>query len=178
MNQTQQEISTQSNPYMSPMHEYGSAIIQMTNPSQELYKMEMTLRSNMIDLEGNIKDLGKPLMNDEGINSVIGIVQSIVSQTTIMSNMDKASVPVLMDSLNDTLATDLMINMQKYGIKDIVARDKIKFIALTTAYSCLRRAFEEGDRRFWKNAQPIESRVFMEGQQKKGLLSGLFTKRN
>jgi len=176
MTQTQTQITKRDDPFLSPMHQYGSAIIQMTNPEHELYKMELTLRSQMIDAEGNIKDLGEPMMNDLGINSILGIVQSIVSQTTIMSNMDKASVPILMDYLNDTMATDLMINMKKYEIRDTVARDKIKFITLTTAYSCLRRAFEEGDRRFWKNNQPTENRVFFEGQQKKGLFSGLFNK--
>ena len=150
--QTQQPI-IQSSPYMSPMHQFGGSILLLTNPENMLYKLELSYRSMMEDKDGNLKSLGNPLMNDLGINSVIGQIQSIVNQVTVMSNLNKMEVPVLIDFLGDTLAKDLMINRIKYEIKTPVARDKIYFSALTTSFICMKRAYEEGDRRFWKGSQ-------------------------
>ena len=166
-------VVVKSNPYMSPMHNFGSSIVTMTNPDDELYKMELTFRSMYLDNKGGVHQAGDPLMNDLGINAVIGVVQSIVSRVTIMSNLSEDDVPKLIDFLGDTLARDLMVNRVNYGIKSFSARDKIYFSALSTAFVTMKRAFEEGEKRFWKGSQQeIISRV-EGGQQKKGFLSGL-----
>lgn len=160
-------------PYESPMHQYGSSIIQLTNPENEIYKMELTFRSQIMGEDGNPKRIGDPLMNDMGVSSVIGTVQTLVSQVTIMSNLTKQSVEALMDFLSDTLARDLMANRVAYGIKSPASRDKIYFTALSTSYITMQRAFEEGDKRFWKGSvQEIHSRV-EQPQKQGGMLSSL-----
>ncbi len=159
--------------YQSPMHLYGSAIITLTDPSTELHKMELTFRSARPDADGNPIQIpgSKPLMNDHGIMSVIGIAQSIVSQVTVMSNLNKHEVPIMMDFLGDTLAKDLMVNRLEYGITSVSARDKIYFTALATAFVTLKRAFEEGDKRFWKGSvQEIHTKA-ESSQKSRGLLS-------
>ena len=154
-------------PYMSPMHMYGSAIITLTNPEDELYKLELTFRSARLDKEGEVKVYGEPLMNDQGISSIIGMVQSIVSRDTVLSNFNTTDVPILMGFLNDSLSRDLMINRKDYGIHSSASRDKIYFSAMTMAYITLKRGFEEGDKRFWKGSvQEIHQKV--ETPQKKG----------
>jgi len=174
MNEYDQQVpQVRTSPYASPMHQYGSSIILLTNPENELYKMELTFRSMKLDKSGNPLPSGEPLMNDYGIASVLGLVQSVVSQVTIMSNLSKSEVPVLMDFLGDTLAKDLMMNRIVYEINSATVRDKIYFVALTTAFVTLKRAFEEGEKRFWRNSiQEITTRV--EGQAKgKGFFSAL-----
>lgn len=147
-------------PYQSPMHMYGSAIMTLTNPQNELYRMELTFRSMILDDDDKPRQVGDPLMNEEGIASVIGQVQAIVNQVTVMSNMDKNDVPNLILYFGDTLAQDLMMNREKYGIKNISARARISTVALLSAYITLKRAFEEGDKRFWKGSvQEIKSTV-------------------
>ena len=157
-----------STPYQSPMHNFGSSIILLTNPESELYKMELVWRSMYADKNGEVKKIGEPLMNDLGINSVLGQIQSIISQVTVMSNLNKNEIPMLIDFLGDTLAKDLMMNRCNYEIHTPAARDKIFFTSLTGAFICMKRAFEEGDKRFWKGSQQeITTRV--EGStQKKG----------
>jgi len=159
--------------YQNPMHQYGSAIITLTDPANELHKMELTFRSAKPDADGNAVIIkgSKPLMNDHGIMSVIGVVQSLVSQVTVMSNLNKTEVPMLMDFLGDTLAKDLMVNRLEYGITSVSARDKIYFTALSTAFVTLKRAFEEGDKRFWKGSvQEIHSKV-ESSNKSRGMLS-------
>lgn len=171
MNQEQQEI--RSTPYSSPMHNYGSSIIMMTNPEDELYKMELTFRSANLNAEGEVIPVGDPLMNELGINSVVGIVQSIVNRVTIMSNLEKFDIVQVMDFLGDTLSKDLMMNRLVYNIKTATARDKIYFTTLSSSFMTMKRALQEGEKRFWKGSQQeITTRV--EGSQRKsGILSGM-----
>jgi hypothetical protein len=166
----QPDIKT--SPYMSPMHQYGSSIILMTNPENELFKLELTFRSMMLDANGNPYQVGEPLMNDYGISSVIGTIQALVNQITVMSNLDKFEVQMLMDFLADTLAKDLMMNRMNYDIKSSATRDKIYFNALATTFVTLKRGFEEGDKRFWKGSVQ-EIHTTMDTQRKKGILSAL-----
>ena len=172
--QIQQQQDNQQRPimYQSPMQSYAGSIIMLTNPENALYRMELSLRGMVVDSEGNPNKLGEALMNDIGINSVISQTQAIVSQVTIMGNLNKQEIPMLIDFLGDTLIKDLMVNKLKYQIVSIEARDKIHYIALTSAFVTMKRAFEEGDRRFWKGStQEITTRVEGQGQNK-----GVFSK--
>jgi len=167
MEEEQEGGGIRTSPYMSPMHMYGSAIITLTNPEDELYKLELTFRSARLDQDGKLKVYGEALMNDLGISSIIGMVQSIVSRDTVLSNFNTAEILNLMGFLNDSLSRDLMINKTKYGIDSSSSRDKIYFSAMTMAYITLKRGFEEGDKRFWKGSvQEIYQK--METPAKKG----------
>lgn len=160
-------------PFMSPMSQYGSSILQLTNPQKEIQKMELTFRSQILDKDNNPQQIGPPLMNEEGITSVIGQVQSVVNQITIMSNFDDKDVPLLIDFLGDTLAKDLMMNRIRYEIKTPAARDKIYFSALSGAYVTLKRAVKNGERGFWKGSQQDIRQIIESASPSKGPLSWL-----
>jgi len=159
--------------FMSPMQNYASSILQLTNPENEIYKMELTLRSQIVDKEGNPQTVGDPLCNELGVNSVIGQVQVVVNQVTIMSNFESRDIPLLVDFLGDTMAKDLMMNRIRYDIKTPAARDKIYFAALTGSYICLKRALNNGERGFWKGSQTDIRQFIDSGQQGKGLFGML-----
>ena len=162
-----------STPYMAPMHQYGSAIMYLTNPENELFKMELAFRGQQIDKEGNIKEIGDPLMNEVGIQSVLGTVQATVNQVGIMSNLSKQDITILMDFLGDTLAKDLMMNRVTYNMTNPSARDRVFFIAISLAFETLRRAEDHNEKTFWKGSQQeITTRIMNEGK-KGGLLSAL-----
>jgi hypothetical protein len=164
----------QLNAYANPMQHYGTAITTLTDPRRDLDKLELFLKGKKEGRNGETIFVSDPLMNDQGINSILGTVQSIASQTTVMGNMDKHEIPTMMDFLADTLAKDLMMNRVKYGITNATARDSIYFAALSTAFSVMKRAFEEGDRRFWKGSQQdIRTTVVTDGNKKGGLFSRL-----
>ena len=159
-----------STPYSSPIHQFSGSIVLLTNPDNELYKLELSLRNMVVDREGNARQAGRPLMNDAGIMSVLGQVQTIVNQVTIMSNLEPQEVPRIIDFLGDTLARDLMINRVGYAVDNEAVRDKVYFMALVSAFVCLKRASEEGERRFWKGSQQeITTRVDGLAGQKKGV---------
>lgn len=170
---TDQETAVRSLPFTSPMQQYGSSILQLTNPEGEIYKMELTLRSQILDKDGNPKQIGDALMNEEGISSVIGQVQAVVNQVTIMSNFESKDIPLMIDFLGDTMAKDLMMNRLKYNITTPAARDKVYFAALSTAYVTLKRAMNNGERGFWKGSQQDIRQFIDTGQQSKGLFGML-----
>lgn len=171
--ENQQPVQVRASPFSSPMNNYGSSIVTMTNPDDELFKMELTFRSQIVDKEGNVQVIGTPLMNDLGINSVIGIVQSIVSRVTVMSNFNKHDITNLIDFLGDTLAQDLMMNRNKYEIMTTTARTKIFFTALTTAFITMKRAYEQGEKMFWKGSQQEVITTVKNGNEKRGMMSSL-----
>lgn len=139
-------------PYSPPAHLDPSSIVLLTNPSNQLHNLELTLRGLSEDSTGATRIICDPLLNEEGINRILGIVKSVVSQVTILSNLDKNGISVIMDLLSDTLAKDLMINRLKYQIESPTARDVIFFESLSNAFICLRRSYEGDDKRFWKGS--------------------------
>jgi len=162
------ETVTQTNPpqngpyFQSPMNQLGGAIQSLTNPFPELQDMELTFRGVRLDENGHEMETYQPLMNDKGINAIMGMVRSIVNKITIMGNLNKGEIMTMMDFTADTLSKTLMVKTKEYGI---VAedRDLIYYKVLSTCFLCLKRPFEEGDRRFWKGSQQeITTRV--EGQ--------------
>lgn len=161
-----------STPYQSPMHNFGGSIILMTNPEQELFKLELTLRSQILDKEGNPLPMGTPLMNNSGICAMIGELQTIVNQVTVMSSLDKREIPMLMDFLSDTVAKDLMINSNRYGLHPS-DRDKVYFSVLTAAFICMKRATSEGlnDKKFWRGSVQEISTNVNASQKRPGILS-------
>lgn len=162
-----QQPTIKSSPFMSPMHLYSGSIITMTNPEDEIYKMELTFRGMVLGSDGKPKKVGEALMNEEGINSIVGIVQNLVSRDTVLSNFNKVEISTLMEFLGDTISKDLMLNRLNYNIINPSARDKIYFTACSTAFVTMKRAFEQGEKIFWKGSlQEVTTRV--EGQQKKG----------
>lgn len=168
-----EQRQVRTSPYASPMYNYGSSIVTLTSPDDELYKMEMSLKGLREDDRGNVVKVGEPLLNTDGINSVMSQVQALMSRVSIMSNFDKYDVPAILDFLGDTLAKDLMLNRVDYGIVSPSVRDKVYFLVLASAWTALKRGYEEGDRRFWKGSQQdITTRV--EQAQGNSMLKSLF----
>jgi len=161
----------------APSNNYGGSIIYLTNPENELRKLELTLRNAVENEKGEVVIKGEALLNEDGIRSVMGIMQSIVNQVTIMSSLQDWEVVSLTDFLADTLARDLMVNRNTYEITNASARDKIYFCALSTARITLNRGRNESDKKFWKGStQEITTRI--DSEQKRGFSLFPFGRRN
>jgi hypothetical protein len=164
-----------ASPYQAPMHNFGSSIVYLTNPSGHLKNLELTYRGVYENQDGEIIQVGEPLMNDKGINSVTGIIRTIVNQNTIFGNLERNEVFPIIDYLADTLAKDLMLNRCEYKIKSNSDRSKIYFSALTMAFITLTRSREGDDKRFWKGSvQEFKTTTEVTGQKRKGIFSSLF----
>jgi hypothetical protein len=124
----------------------------LTNPNDELRDLELMFRG-MQDRDGKLIQVGQPIMNSYGINTIIGTAQGIVSQVTIMANLQEKDILLLIDYLGDYLARILMVNRKTFCLVNVSARDIIYHNVMTRSYIAMRRAFEEGERKFWKGSQ-------------------------
>lgn len=139
---------------VSPMSGYSQSILTITDPRKILYEMELKLRG-LEETRKGFEKVADPLMNDEGINSVMSCVASVVNQNTVFSNLKERQVKGLMQLLIDNVTSDLMSNWSRYGIKADnrnTIRDTIMQTVVGPSYLCLLRPAEEGERAFWKGA--------------------------
>ena len=161
-----------ANYFLNPLQSMGSTVLLLTSPDDNLRRLELCFRNMRENNNGEAIAITDsfgltipPLMSERGVISVLSMVQSILSRVTMLSNLDQKEIMALIDYLADTLARDLMINREAYCISDISVRDKIYFGTLTQSYICMKRAFEEGDRRFLKGSQQeITTKVQQEAQ--------------
>lgn len=164
----QQQMYNQPQGYMaSPVNLYGGAIEKLTDPEDEMYKMELTLRGYKLSHSGQAIPMGEPLISDEGISSMIGIIQGLVQRSGIIGFVEKNDRNVLLMEMSDTIIKDLMVNRLKYKITNPSARDRILNIATSNAFVTLNRSLDGGDRRFWKGSQQdIRTEVVNAGANK------------
>lgn len=160
--------------YANPViNQLGSSVLTLTDPSDNLFRLECTLRGIILDENDQPKYEGQALMNDEGIGNVMGTAQSIVNRVTHMSNLESKEISALMELLADTIIRDLMINRVRYSIKNGYDRSKIVQIVITESFMCLKRGWHGGERHFLKGSvQEYHTRVDAPSQRR-GLFSHL-----
>jgi len=132
-----------ANPYLSPMYNNNSSIIFLTDPSSELRKFELTLRSMHESEDGDLTAFGDPMMNEKGISICLALLRSLVSQITIMSNISKKQYYALMLRFSDEVISDLLVNTEEYELSRS-NRKAVKAMICNLANLCLLRAYEEG----------------------------------
>jgi len=171
MDSQAQQQQQQGSPYGIPTHNLGSNIVYLTNPGQELFELELTYRGEKLLSNGKTLAVGEPQMNELGIARVMGQIKSVVGQVTILGNVNEAHLQNIYLSFCDTMIQDLMINMKMYGIKSSVGRNVVFTEAKFKVWTCLLRAFNEGDRKFWSKITYENKNVNTENSNQGGALS-------
>ena len=138
--------------YQSVMNSYNGSIILLTDPEDVLERLRYTLEGKEINGNGELIHIGEPLMNDNGINRVMSLVRTTVNRGVFLSDFKDAEIKSLMDFLGDTLAKSLMTNRDNFGISDDRIRDDIYFLVLFSCFAALKRAWEAGEKKFWKGS--------------------------
>lgn len=154
--------------YGSPMWNFGSSIIKLTDPERLLWQLELYFR-NARESGDKVVCLGEPRMNEQGINDVLSMIASLSNQAAILSNFTTGEIEGLMLLLSDTLCRALMVNKRRYAISSPVDMSMINQATISVAFIVLKRGFGEGERKFWKGSmQEIKTTV---EQQRGGGLS-------
>lgn len=161
--------------YGNPLWNYGGAITRLTDPQSLITQIEMYLRNVRRSEDGTkLISLGKARVNETGINDILGMISSISNQSQILSNFEQQEVEGMLDLLNDTLCRVMLVNKVKWGISCDADCDLINQQIISIAYGTLKRAYIEGERKFWKGSV-IEQKITTESQERSG---GLFNKFN
>lgn len=71
----------------------------------------------LVDVQNNIWEPGKPLLNEEGIKSIIAIVNNYVSQDKIATNITDEEVIRMARDVRVDIIFDLSTNYRKYDVE-------------------------------------------------------------
>ncbi len=137
-------------PYGAPFQQNNGNMIYMTNPEEELDKLEANFRGQVLNAKGEYENKFNPVMSDKGVNKVMGMVRAVVNRVTFMSNIDEKRLNSFVEHFADTLIVVLMENKHDFRIKTDGDRTSIFYQAVTLAHIAALRGLQEGDKRFWK----------------------------
>ena len=159
--------------YGNPYSNTGS-IVEMTDTEDLLFRLQVNLSGKVVERGGEVRDVGNPLMNSEGIKDIMMVMRGFSDRASVMSNYDKNDIRVLMEMLSDVLSKNLLVNRVNYGFVNSSGRDLVFSTCIFYGYAIIKRGFEGGERRFWKGSQ-IDYRI-NSPDKKGGFLGGIFKK--
>ena len=152
-NKLPQSLVSGSSPYASPNSQLGSSIILLTNPSDDLFELELKLKGLGENSKGEVIRISDRLVNDQGISEILSCARGAISQVTTLSNLEQKDIDIIRDYLGDELSRLLMINRIRYNMKyPESTRDMIYDTIIIKCVICMKRALSEGERRFWKGS--------------------------
>ena len=100
--------------------------------------------------EGNeLVKFGEPVMNEEGINHVCGLLESFLSKNIMLSNIplkDHKQILIFCRVFYRTIAAQIAFNSELWRV-DRSRRDTIPSELSTMLYTNFMRAYDDGERR-------------------------------
>lgn len=112
--------------------------------SDVIQEIETNLRNEKyyIDKQGHTRKTKKgqtPLINEQGIQTVITILKSYLNKINILSDLSNQDIQDTVKYIQEDLADDFYINWDKYGIKDYPTGSWIIHIVASSVNSTLRK---------------------------------------
>jgi len=137
--------------YLSqPKDKYGQAIIAVTDTKPLLDEAEFYFRRQRKDSDGKLVSFGKPMMNEEGINYIIGQLQGVVNRTQIFSHMDKRQVVDQVLMMLAAIIKKLMTSKAEFNIDTDADRTAITTYCTNIAWSTALRSLDGNEKKFWQ----------------------------
>lgn len=118
------------------------------------------------DINWVSKGIGRPLINDKGINSVVTILKSHLTKIFVLSDFEEEDVRNITISVGENIIDELYFNWEEYEVPSPSAASMIVNIITHTVYATLRKGYLGNYLKFLKTAQRItEVQTFSEGQK-------------
>jgi hypothetical protein len=163
-----QQVS--SSPYAGNINQVSNGILLLTNPNDDLFELELKLRGCGEDSNGKIVQIVPALVNEVGVYEIIGCAKTIISQVTIMSNVENKLIDIHREDFADSLIILLMINRIRFNIVHPESTRTLIFTwILHKSIFCMYRAKEQGERIFLTKSQ---QEITMRNENKQGNQSG------
>ena len=151
-----------------PYYPYGQqqpnpgdlSLVEQTNPKEVLKEIEQTLKGAVFDStkqEWIISKFSTPIVNDLGINSLMADARGVINQNTILSNLTTEEISLIIVRLGKSIKNKIKMNWKEFGI-DKSNLDTAVFAVTDPAFTALKRAMGEGEKRFLKTSvRAVES---------------------
>ncbi len=117
--------------------------------------------------------ISKPLMNEEGINAVIGEVSSLLHKNTFLSNISERSIRTVCYDKHMILAQLLAQKSKDFDLDD---RDKerVLYMVMDNIYLALKRAQNGGERESLTTIRRIIEQMSSSAKENKKRLPSIF----
>jgi len=110
---------------------------------------------------------GKKLMNEDGIRSIISIVEFHVNKSMILSNFEKKEIARMMERIHQAIASLFAYKWKEFEMEkeylDIIIECVTNFI-----WGGLKRAELGAEKKFLSQTQRITERIVQRQEEKKG----------
>ena len=152
-------------PYGQQPDSQDLSLVEQTNPKDILREIELTLRGYRYD---SIREewvpptgLCSPIVNEMGLNSLMADAKSVINQNTILSNLNKEEISKIIIRLGRSVKNKIKMNWKEFAV-DKSNLDTSVFAVTDPAFTALKRAMGEGEKRFLKTSvRAIESYTSM-----------------
>lgn len=125
-----------SYPFTNP-----DTLAQIINRRDPVEEMVDSLKGIRRDKTGRIVFQAKrPLLNEYGIEAMITVLKSVLSQNIILSKLDMEEIKSMTDIIGESIIYDLELNYKKYGVIDTSQMDKVASVVIVSVYSSLKSA--------------------------------------
>lgn len=116
---------------------------------------------------GNWISTKKPIINDDGVRVLTGIIKTALNKVTLLSDIDKRDIRYICKEMHIDLAKVIILNYEKYEIDkkniDVLIDNVMNFI-----YIGLKKSEDGGDRKALTQSTRT-TRQIVEGEQKGGI---------
>lgn len=174
LNQYQSEQNSLNN----QMYQHSSVIEKRLDTTQLLDSLEAFFRGTRLvgykEDENTIKpifaDIGKPRMNDIGIQALMSWLTALLNPQTVQGNKSREEYEDFMARLEGDLSDDLMINLHVYGIEESDYQGVVD-MSMSTCDMFFSRTIDNKERESYANTMKSIERVGGD-QNNKGWLQG------
>jgi hypothetical protein len=150
MEETQVEQSEQV--YAAPIDSYGGSIVLLTNPEDDLLKLELILRGLDYNINGQLVKVSDPLVNMTGAKRILGLIKTKAHKIQVLGNVNTHIKYRTLMNIADTLIKQILVHRKEFGIKTSSDGEYIVAVCMEYLESILESAENEGNRRFWRGS--------------------------
>ena len=141
------------------------------DPREVIDEIEHKLRGEIfVNREKGYQQLREPLVNEMGINTLMVVVEAMISKMITLSNFDEKEINLLMLDFTNNIIDMLYVNYVYWGINKSHLRT-IRIIICNPVHATLKRALNGGEREFLKTTERRIESYSERPTDKKGLLS-------
>lgn len=178
------DIRTLQNPYSTPSStreaQETQSLLQEINPASIVVELKHLLAGEEFDdTDNKWHKKYEELLNNEGINKVIGIMKGVVNTNTILSNLTDKEVNLLVWDVGVEITLLLVMKWEDYEV-DKANLTTIVSLCCRTCFLALKRGMNHGEwdsiNKTFRVGESVQQRMYPEGYGGSGgsLFGGLF----
>lgn len=138
------QAEAQGQTFIGRDHEMNSEVAKVLLETQDIIDAIYTFLKGKVFVNGELRDIGKPLCNDEGCNRIVNIVSGRFNRNTILANVTHEDIKIICITLRNNLIGDFVANHEEYGIKKVADALTILNTIDDMIYLNLTRGLTEG----------------------------------